>query len=269
MQIVERGCGEPIVVIPGLQGRWDYMRPLVDALAASWRVITFDLCDEPTAKAPYDSTRPLDSLTAQVEAALDRLGLMRAVICGVSFGGIVALQFAARHPERTTALVLVSTPGPQWRLRRRHEIYARWPRLFGLVFLAETPLRLRAEMAAAFPDRRKRRRFTRFQLRTLLVAPVSVRRMAARARLIGQDDRRGVCAAVTSATLVVHGEPELDHVVNVDGTSEYVRLIRDAQRAVIERTGHLGSITKPDEVAAILLRFARELRQNDGHGSAA
>jgi pimeloyl-ACP methyl ester carboxylesterase len=269
MQIVERGGGEPIVIIPGLQGRWDYMRPLVDALATSWRVITFDLCDEPSADAPYDSTRPLDSMTAQVEAVLDRLGLKRAVICGVSFGGIVALRFAARHPGRTAALVLVSTPGPRWHLRRRHEIYARWPRLFGLVFLAETPLRLRAEVAAALPDLRSRRRFIGFQLRTLLGAPVSVRRMAARARLIGEGDRRGECAAVTSATLIVHGEPALDHVVNVDGTSEYAGLIRNAQCAVVERTGHLGSITKPDEVAAIFLQFTRGVREKDGHGSAA
>jgi hypothetical protein len=39
-----------------------------------------------------------------------------------------------------------------WRLRRRHEIYSRVPWLFGPLFLAESPWRLRAELAAALPD---------------------------------------------------------------------------------------------------------------------
>lgn len=268
-RLIDRGDGDPLVLIPGLQGRWEYTRPLVDALAASWRVITFDLCDEPSGGAPFDPAAPLDSLAAQVEAALDQLGLSRAVICGVSFGGIVALRFAARRPRRTTALVLVSTPGPQWRLKPRHEIYARWPLLFGPVFLAEAPARLRAELHAAFREARDRRRFTRSQLRTLVTAPLSVRRMAVRARLIAEGDRRAECAAVTCPTLVVHGEPALDHVVSVDGTSEYARWIQGAQRAVIERTGHLGSITRPLALVAILDQFMRRRRRQDGHGSAA
>jgi pimeloyl-ACP methyl ester carboxylesterase len=269
MRLIDRGNGDPLILIPGLQGRWEYVRPLVDALTASWRVITFDLCDEPSAEAPFDPAAPLDSLVTQVEAALDHVGLSRAVICGVSFGGIVALRFAARHPRRTMALVLVSTPGPQWHLKRRHEIYARWPLLFGPVFLAETPARLRAELRAAFGEARDRRRFSRAQLRTLVTAPLSVRRMASRARLIAQGDRRAECAAVACPTLVVHGEPALDHVVNVDGTSEYARWIPGAQRAVIGRTGHLGSITRPLALAAILEQFMRSTRRQDGHGSAA
>ncbi len=268
MTTVERGRGDPLVVIPGIQGRWAYIQPMVEALARSWRVITFDLCDEPSSGA-LESACVLDSFTAQVETALDQHGLSRAAICGVSFGGVVALRFAAERPRRTSALVLVSTPGPQWHLKRRHEIYARWPLLFGPMFLAEAPARLRAELAAAFPNPRDRWRFVRFQLRTLLTAPLSVRRMAARARLIGEGTRLADCAAIAVPTLVVHGEPSLDHVVDAHGTAEYTALILGAQRAIIERTGHLGSITRPRELAAILQRFMQTLQQQSGHGSAA
>ena len=44
--IVDQGSGPPIVLSPGLQGRWEWMRPAVDALAKHYRVITFSLCDE-------------------------------------------------------------------------------------------------------------------------------------------------------------------------------------------------------------------------------
>ena len=40
MDIVDRGSGPPLVLIPGLQGRWEYARPTVDALSAFFRVIT-------------------------------------------------------------------------------------------------------------------------------------------------------------------------------------------------------------------------------------
>ena len=45
MDLVDRGSGPPLVLIPGLQGRWEYLRPAVDALSASFRVLTFSLDD--------------------------------------------------------------------------------------------------------------------------------------------------------------------------------------------------------------------------------
>ena len=57
MTIIERGDGPPLVLIPGLQGRWEYVRPTVDALSQYFRVLSFSLCDEPTAKAAFDPQR--------------------------------------------------------------------------------------------------------------------------------------------------------------------------------------------------------------------
>lgn len=244
MQIVDRGSGPPLVLIPGLQGRWEYMRPAVDALSACFRVLTFSLGDG-----------DLDDEVRRVAAVLAERRLERATICGVSFGGIVALRFAATYPASTEALVLASTPGPDWRLRPRHAVYARWPWLFGPLFLAETPLRMRAEMRAAFTETRTRRAFSENAVRTFVSAPVSLTRMAARARLIEAADRRGDCARVTAPTLVVTGEPALDHVVPADGSSAYARIIPGARVVVLERTGHLGSVTRPQAFAALVRDF--------------
>ena len=65
-----------------------------------------------------------------------KAGLTDAAICGVSFGGLVALHFAARRPERTRALVLVSTPSPDWTPGARVQWYLRAPRLLAPVFAA-------------------------------------------------------------------------------------------------------------------------------------
>jgi pimeloyl-ACP methyl ester carboxylesterase len=84
----ELGKGTPIVLIPGLQGRWEWMRPAVDALARQHRVITFSLCDERTSPFPCDLDRAFDNYVSQVNLALDRAGIDRAVIAGVSYGAV-------------------------------------------------------------------------------------------------------------------------------------------------------------------------------------
>lgn len=245
MSTTDRGNGPPIVVVPSLQGRWEYLAPAIDALAQTHRVISFSL----------RSGDCLDSMVGRLESALDERGLRSAAICGVSFGGRVALRFAARRPERTDALVLVSVPGPGWHLRPSHRLYARFPRLFAPLFFAAMPARLWAEIAAAIPEASRQRAFVRQQFETFLRAPLSPSGMGARALLIDGLDVRGDCAAVSAPTLVVAGEPALDHVVPADGSCEFAQLIPDARAVTLEHTGHLGSITRPAAFAGLVTSF--------------
>ena len=118
-------------------------------------MISFALAGERASGLPFDEARGIDNYVDQVSAVMRDRGLERAAICGISFGGLAALRFAALAPERTSSLVLASTPGPPWQLKPRHDLYARlpwifWPALF-LAGNADTPAE--AEMAAALPDR--------------------------------------------------------------------------------------------------------------------
>ncbi len=249
MEIVDRGSGPPLVLIPGLQGRWEYMRPTVEALASCFRVVTFSL-----------DADGLDGYAAQVTAAMAVAGMEKATICGVSFGGLVAVRFAALHPSRCHALVLASTPRSALRLRRKHQIYMRAPLILGPLFLAESPFRLRPEVVAAIPDRAARRRFTLESIRTVLSAPISLRSMAKRAQIIADTDLAADCARITAPTLVITGEAGLDHVVPVESSSEYTRRIANARAVVLERTGHLGSITRPEAFCDAIRAFVESHR---------
>ncbi len=261
IEVVERGAGVPVVLIPGIQGRWQYFEPAFDALSASCRAITFSLSGEPGSGRRLERALGVDALALQVDAVLDQLQVERAVLCGVSFGGLVALRYAATRPARTAGLVLASTPGPGFHLRRRHEIYARLPWIFGPVFLAEMPARVGHEIVAAISNPAERRRFAWRQVRTFLRAPLSMSRMAARARLMGRpaegERRRTDAAAVRAPTLVMSGEPGLDHIVPAAGTSEYAALIRGARTVCLARSGHLGCITRPKAFAASIAEFVR------------
>jgi 3-oxoadipate enol-lactonase len=261
--IVDVGQGPPLVLIPGIQGRWEYLRPAIDVLVRSFRVLTFPLCGERGCDLRFDPALGFDNDARQITASLDQRGIERATICGVSFGGLPAIRFAAAHPERSTALIVVSTPGPEWHLRAKHRVYARLPWLFGPLFLVESPLRLRREVAAALPSAGARWRFLRWQLGTLARAPLSPARMAARAQLIERTDIVADCSRVTTPTLVITGEPTLDRVVPVDGTLAYLPLIAGARHRTLERTGHLGSITTPEAFADEVRRFVRRHVQLD------
>src|SRR4029077_6967831 len=167
MKFIERGNGPALIVIPGVQGRWEYVEPAIAALSAQFRVITFALAGGRASGLPFDEARGLDNYVDQLEAVMRDRGLEQAAICGISFGGLAALRFAAAMPARTSALVLVSTPGPPWHLKRRHEVYLRLPWLFMPLFIAETPLRLRQELKAALPSWRSRTAFEMAQTKTL------------------------------------------------------------------------------------------------------
>jgi 3-oxoadipate enol-lactonase len=256
MNLIDKGAGPALVVIPGIQGRWEYLTAAVNALSRQFRVITFPLCDEPSSGDAFEPAPTVDAYVEQVRQALDDCAVDSAIVCGISFGGLIALRFAAVYPTRTAGLVLASVPGPAWHLRRRHEIYARLPYVFGPVFLAEAPWRLRREMAASFPAVAARWQFASSQIRTLMKAPLSLARMGRRARLIGRLNLARDCDRVSAPTLVVTGERGLDHVVSVDYSNGYLSLIRGAQGVVLERTGHLGAITRPEQFAAIVRDFA-------------
>ena len=283
--VIDRGSGAPVVVIPGIQGRWEFMAPAIDALARRHRVLTFPLSGEPDAACRFDAADGIDNYTRQTLEVLDQAQLPGAVICGVSFGGLAAIRFAAQHPQRTRALVLVSTPGPGWRIKPRHQLYAKAPWLFGALFLAELPWRLRPELAAALPERGPRARFAWQQIATIIGSGVSTRRMGQRALMMNSvgltaavkarsavprsstdsgcpelagaqaRDLAADCARITAPALIVTGEPHLDRVVPVASTLEYATLISGAQAAVIPRSGHVGLVTRPEVFADLIERF--------------
>jgi pimeloyl-ACP methyl ester carboxylesterase len=258
MQIFDRGRGVPLVLIPGIQGRWEYLRPAVEALASHFRVVTFPLPDGRVSKT-FEPSRELDRLADHVLSVIGTLQLQRPVLCGISFGGLVALRVAARHAEQTGALVLASTPGPAFRLSKRHRTYLRAPWLLGPLFVAETPARLRSEIHVAMPRAAERLRLGLRQFRTLVTAPLSLSAMAARARMIGAADLLDDCARVAAPTLVITGEPSLDRIVHTDSTLEFARLIAGARTCRIDRTGHVGYLTRPHAFASAIDNFVSSL----------
>ena len=252
--MIDLGKGSPIVLIPGLQGRWEWMRPAVEALAKHHRVVSFSLCDERTSPFPCDPARAFENFVAQVGTAMDRAGLREAAIVGVSYGGLIAAEFSARHPERVSALVLASALHSHWRPNQDQQRFLRSPRLLSPLFAANARARMQPEVAAAFPAMGARLRFMASQGARVAMAPASPSRMARRVAW-ATGHRFADPRTITARALVLTGEATLDHVVPVQVTEQYMKELQSAQRVVLERTGHIGLVTRPDSFAEILGRF--------------
>lgn len=243
------------MLVPGIQGRWEWMRPTVDALAARCRVITFSLADEPSSGGRFDEAAGFDSYIRQIRDAMDSTGVQRAVVCGVSYGGLIAASFAARHPDRTSGLILSSAIPPSWTPDQRTRFLMKAPRLLSPVFCVGS-LRLFPEMVVAKEGVGAGLLFALRHVANVAAHPFTARLMARRVRLIAGLDLAARLAELRVPTLVITGEPALDRVVPVRATREYLRLWAHASQATVARTGHLGLITRPDQFADLVAGFA-------------
>jgi pimeloyl-ACP methyl ester carboxylesterase len=79
-----------------------------DQLSTFCRVVVFDKAGVGLSD-PVPRVRSLDDRAAEIEAVMDAVGFDKAVLCAASEGGPAAIVFAASRPERTQALVLIST----------------------------------------------------------------------------------------------------------------------------------------------------------------
>ena len=82
-EMVDQGAGFPIVMIPGIQGRWEWQRPAFEALARRTRTIAYSLCGEPGSQGRLTVAGGFDAHVAQLDGVLQRCGVDRVALCGV------------------------------------------------------------------------------------------------------------------------------------------------------------------------------------------
>lgn len=107
VEYAERGSGPPVLICHGAPGGYDQALVLGSALAdAGFRVIA------PSRpgflRTPLTTGLLFEDQADALAALLDQIGVQRVAVLGFSTGAQVAARLAARHPDRVSALVLVS-----------------------------------------------------------------------------------------------------------------------------------------------------------------
>jgi len=89
----------------------DFTRLWREGLASRNRVVRFDIRGSGLSERNITSFTP-DDLVVDLAAVADELELDRFALMGPFFGGRLAIEYAARHPERVSRLVLYCSFGP-------------------------------------------------------------------------------------------------------------------------------------------------------------
>jgi len=108
------GCGEPLVLsatwLTHLEYQWHSLawRPWLEMLSRHYRLLRYDprgcgLSDHDAEDVSFETW------VRDLEAVVDAAGLGRFALLGVCQGGPIAIEYAARHPERVSRLVLYGT----------------------------------------------------------------------------------------------------------------------------------------------------------------
>jgi class 3 adenylate cyclase len=171
-------------------------------LAAFGRLILFDKGGHGSSD-PVPPDTSIEHFVDDVRVVLDAAGSERAAIIGEVDGGPVAMLFAASHPERSSALVLINTYARflrdvdyEWGMPpgQVQEMLAGFERFYGTDVMLEV-----LEPSTSF-DARFREWFGRWQ--RLAMAPGAAT-SAYRAGLY-QTDLRPVLSSIQTPTLVMH-----------------------------------------------------------------
>lgn len=103
----EAGQGEPtVVLVHGWATDRSLWRPLFAQLKASHRAIAVDLRGFGESAAP-EQPYTIEGYADDLAFMMDKLDIPKAIVVGHSMGGMIALDFASRHPGRAAAAILL------------------------------------------------------------------------------------------------------------------------------------------------------------------
>ena len=231
---LERGVGEPVVLLHGLMGQMHHWDVVLDALGDGYRAIA------PTLPVFHPGLREasVGALGRYVLRFLDALDIPRAVIGGNSLGGHVALRLALDHGERVSGLILTGSSG-----------------LFERGFASGVPHRpdrawIRRKMEEVFFDPALVTEGWVEDVHRLVTTPASALRVLRLARDARRDNLEGRLGDIRVPTLLIWGLE--DRITPPEVAERFRALIPDAHLWHLSQCGHTPMLERPEPFAEVL-----------------
>lgn len=254
------GDGPQVIVLHGGPGaHHDYLLPYFDRLARGRQLRYYD--QRGGGRSPVDRHIPVGAgaQVADLDALVARWEAAPATLLGFSWGGLLALLYAVRHPDRVGRLALVAPAGvaASYRLEfeRRFGARARDQRL-----VAERQRLVASGLQQRDPEAYQRRAFE------LAVAPyfrdperarglrtfrVNGRTQQEVWRSLGSYDLRPALERLAVPALVLHGRHD---PLPLESSEEIARRL-GAPLVVFEDSGHALYVEEPERFVAVLDAF--------------
>lgn len=274
LHCVDAGSGERcFVLVHGMGGRWQHWLETIPALAEHGRVLALDLPGFGRSELPA-ATTSLDGFADAAAELARQLDVGRVVLVGHSMGGLIAIRFAARHPDLAEAIVLVAGAVYQFSallgLRDVLRFAVQRPRETTAIAMEIAT----AGLPATAPLRRLVIRSPR--LRTLLLSPYMLTPLAVPAdavqlivdgagapgvlptvRAIGRSDPREGIDAVRCPILSLAADA--DRIAPLPDTEAFQRETPRARTVVLQRCGHMLMLERAQTFNHQLIEFTEAL----------
>ncbi len=227
---------------------------LADSLAQTRRVLSLDLRGHGLSR-PASRGYTLDEQVDDVPALLDHAGVARAVLVGLSWGGMLSMRAAVFHPGRVAGLCLLDTSAEPELPAMRAQFMAMAGAFVAFGALPQLEQRVRPLMfsddfAAAHPD------VTRHFWERVAAKPREGVFQAVHAVAL-RDDFSASLADVRAPTLVLVGDA--DRATPVSRARRIADGIPGATLDVVRGAGHLSTVEQPELTTLAVESFlARE-----------
>ena len=139
-------------------------------------------------------------------------------LCGLSLGGVLALQYSIEHPQKVNSLVLIA---PQYHMPK--------------ALLRVQNLLFRFLPSSAFPQ-----------------GGLHKEQLIRLCATMGELDFRGSLSEITCPTLVLCGQRD---TANQKAARELAALVKDAQLHIIPGAGHEVNLDAPEKLSELLCHF--------------
>jgi len=250
------GSGPAVLMIHGFTNHgMVWAQQIADLLHAGYRVVMPDLAGHGLSQIA-DRKTTVDDLATDMVALLDHLAIDKAVVCGLSLGGMVAQYMATDHSARVRALVVanscVDSTAPDVVAANQS-----WIEMF------ERPNGPLLRMQAIWPqmlNERYRASPTADAFRASwerINGKIPGSSFANVARGLQAFKSRDRLNGVNVPCLVIAGE--FDRLFPPAVCGEIATLIAGARLSVIEGAGHLSSLDSPKQFNELLLQFLHDI----------
>ena len=252
------GEGEPLVQIPGGALGLKNFSKVTPVLSRHFRVIDYDLVG--TGKStPTPPGYKVQDWTNDLRDLMDILDIPQAHLHGTSTGGLVALQFAAQHPERVKKMALVGVVAKyDTALRLNRKLAKALAANVGMVAVAE--LTAQAVLTSNFLDSPEAAPLLD-QMRSTF-CEISPETYIATSEACDDVDLGPDLPNITAPTLVINGEFSANSPVDTGPLGIGGRGIADGVQygrlVVIKGARHLVMMERFEEVCDNIIDFLNE-----------
>lgn len=242
------GDGPPLVKaanwINHLERDWDspLWGHLIEGISRSRMLVRYD--ERGSGLSQWDVERiDFDSFVEDLETVVDRVGLDRFPLLGISQGGAVSIEYAARHPEKVSQLILIGGYAAGWRQFAKPEEMAQREAVLTLVqhgWGEDNPVYRQLFSQTFYPDATGEEIawFNDYQKQT--ASPESALRFL---DIFSHIDVRDRLAAVQAPTLVIHSRG--DQRVPMASGIELAATIPGATLVTLDSNSHVPLSREP------------------------